>query len=632
MRLGGVTLRVFVLTVAMIPVASASARPAARTWSVTPRSNVQLGAPLTFTGTGCSKPGTPSSHLEIALGSNFGLVAHVPVADAAGNWRITTRVTPSPGHYEAIFDAGCIDNGGHFAAGGSKAVFVYSTKLTVTYVAGVELSAFPIRALDDHFVRDTLGFFTYPRRAGRSDPPSNFVATVAWGDGITSNAQVVIAPPALNGASPSSGAYELLGGHSYSKPQATTMTVKVTPAGGTTVSSRATVNVDPNHASPVFQANPPSLSQKEIGLMIPEEVRPDQPDVVARRWHFGDAASDVDVVDSAQTRPRYAATLNALVTQPDNAGARAQGVALGILPRDANDLIGGLTGGEVRQVAQVWQAYWPSHVVPHLYDYRGQFSVRQTVTDKKNTSTSFDRTMNISFGCPPWGGPLAGLFRGYTLCNTFDGIATQFGPHRHADYTIYDFSKGLGQLGSALKFGGGVSLIITPGVLKGFGDAAYLTIHLGAGVGVSLGHTVVGRGWVGPPDQEHHPSTFDIRRFVDGVKIDGGGDVRFVLAGQNLGLGFNAVYNVGTGQAGEETFTGGTAFAAHIGISCSWPLSHVGPGVLATLKSLYSDWANPDNNPALSTLAPLDDIPSKLTASGFDLGEAAISALKACAS
>ncbi|MDX6478347.1 MAG: hypothetical protein QOG29_934 [Gaiellaceae bacterium] len=642
MRPVGAGLGTFLLLLAILPVASPQARPmaaSARTWSVTPRSNLKPGTPLTFTGHGCSKPGTPSSHLEVALGSNFGLVAHVPVADAAGNWHITTRLTPSPGVYTATFDAGCIDNGGHFAAGGSKLVFTYATKLVVTYVAGVDLMAFPLRVREDLFVRDTLGFFTYPKRAGKAAPPSNFIATVAWGDGIRSNAEVVAAPAVLGKASSTSAAYELKGGHRYDKPGSATMTVRVTPDGGSAVSAEATVNVDANHASAFFVANPPSPGRKGIGLFIPEEARPGQPAIVSRRWQFGDG--EHDVVDTPTTQSQYNALLSSLVANPGNHGLRQLGIALGILPKDTNDLFGP-TSEHVRQVAQVWQAYFPSHVVPHLFDYFGKFTVRQTVIDssgKPKPPNTFDRLMVVPFGCPPWGGPLSGLFQGYSICDTFNGIATQFGPHRKADYVIFDLTGSLGKLPArfgdlarALNFGGGVALIRTAPLNGSSSQATYLTIHLGAGVGFTLQHQAVGSGWLGPPDPGDTPSSADVRRFVNGLKIDGGGEVRGRIAGQNLGLGFNAVYNQGTGQAGEEIFKGGTAVGAHSGVSCSWPLSDVGPGVRDTLNTLYATWSDPNGNPGAGTLAPLDGVPAALEATGIDLAEAAVNALKACAS
>ena len=117
------------------------------------------------------------------IDTNFGLLGYVPVA-ANGTWRLTSRISPSPGQFLMVLHASCFDDGGHVATAGAKLVFRYPQVLAVRYAGGLALRVFPLREVEDKPLDSKpVAFFTYPSASGAVTPPSQFVATVNWGDG-----------------------------------------------------------------------------------------------------------------------------------------------------------------------------------------------------------------------------------------------------------------------------------------------------------------------------------------------------------------------------------------------------------------------------------------------------------------
>ena len=148
----------------------ATATIAARTWSVAPVDDVQLGDPLTFAGSGCLKRGVPASHMEIVIDTNYGLLGYVPVA-ANGTWHLVSRVTPSPGSFLMVLHASCFDDGGHMASAGAKLFFKYPQVLAVHYAGGLSLTVYPLRALAETPFHAPVAFFTYPTASGVGAAP-----------------------------------------------------------------------------------------------------------------------------------------------------------------------------------------------------------------------------------------------------------------------------------------------------------------------------------------------------------------------------------------------------------------------------------------------------------------------------
>ena len=127
-----------VVLVLLLGAAAHSARPsrtAGPSWSVSPAKDVQRGQTVTISGTGCVKAGTPSTNLEVAVNTNFGLLGYVNVA-TDGSWQMTTTNSPPNGTDVMQLNAGCLDDGGSFASSSATTVFAYSPTLDVTFASG----------------------------------------------------------------------------------------------------------------------------------------------------------------------------------------------------------------------------------------------------------------------------------------------------------------------------------------------------------------------------------------------------------------------------------------------------------------------------------------------------------------
>lgn len=615
-------LAVLLLAALILAVATPSAQTASgRSWQVTPSRDLVPGTALRISGQGCLKPGTPTDELVVAVNSSRGLLGYVHVA-ADGSWSLQySSLSPPPGKYAVQLNSVCLVNRG------LSTVFNYSPVLTVTYQVPLNVTAFPVHTMSGRSFSSAVAFFAYPDGPSGPIPPSQFAASVSWGDGkVAGPAQVVSASKLVDKGLVDAEGYFVTASHTYLSAQVGgKLVVTVQPLGRKAARATATVDVWPSHPNAFFVANPAVAVQDAISLMMPAQTAPGQLPVVSRYWLFLDNGNPVQ--DDPTTRPLYNAAIANLLADPGSTPARLQAIALGILPRDANDLIGGLSDDNVRQVAQVWKAYWPYHIVPHLYDQYGVAGVGYETVDSSGRRDRFTRNVTIARDCLKWGGPLFGLFGGFTVCDTYNGIATQFGPHRKPDWVSIDVSKLFGNVGKA-GFGGGVSLTVTHGVFQDPGQSIFLTVHLNAGLGISLGGTFA-QGWVGPPDPGHATTDDVINSFTSGLTVNGGFSLGASLDGISIGQGFDAIYSPSTGTAGEQNVLNNTGFSATAGISCSWPLQTVPPNLASLLQGFMRKFSSsPPNAPTVDSAEA--SIAAALASSGFDLINSLPDALAQC--
>ncbi len=431
--------------------------------------------------------------------------------------------------------------------------------------------------------------------------PSDLSATIDWGDGVISAGTVVAAPPAIQSAVGAGAfAFVVQGTNTYYSDLNSTFSVNIQGPGTDSGSGSAPVIIDPLKPTAFFTANPTNPVQDGIGLFVPEAAQPGQLPIVSYKWQILDGNP---VIDSPSTDPIYESVLSQLQQDPGNGILRTQAIALGILPTDANGGpfgIGGLSADQVRQVVGVWQAYFPYHIVPHLFDFYGAVGVGLTVVDKAgHQSSQYTQNYSVSRDCLPWGGPLSKWFGGYTVCDTYNGIAAQFGPKRGPDYLSVSLSGIPGLSGDTLGIGFGLSLTVIPRLL--FTDpanAAFVSIQAQVGVGTPGNSLNISQGWLGPPDPNNYPNNAeDIASFVDGTDLFGG----FAAGLFGLGLGFTALENPSTGQAGEEdsynlTSNPGVSASAGAGATCAFSLGTISSQVAQNLQTFYNGWyQNPGN-------------------------------------
>ena len=419
--------------------------------------------------------------------------------------------------------------------------------------------------------------------------------------------------------------YEVIGSHTYSAPRSGRFFVGVRlrtskkPSLGT-----APLVVDPVHPRAAFDVNPSNPQKYGIALLMPHEAEHWQYPIDQWSWKFTNEDYN-QVFDNHHNHQLIADAVEKLIASPGDSQVRNRGITLGILPRCVDDLIGCLDNNDIRRLALVWREYWPRDVVPHLFMKTGHPSITLTVSDNPppgrppQTSTT-THVVDVTPDCRPWGGPLTKYFGGYTTCDTFNGIKTQFSDHRVADYVSIGASKDAVSL-NKLAGGGGVAIVITRGVVDNAAGSVFLAVHLEAGVGAPVGLPYGGgvtEGWLGPPDLAHHPSGDEINSFAGGSTIS---------AGFNLGLiGWHAIESPTSGQVGEELFHGLTGVSADASISCAWPLPQLGSLLQGRcrdiLKLTDKDPSTDDVNHAKSLLA------GALT--GINLAVPGVNAILAC--
>jgi hypothetical protein len=506
--------------------------------------------------------------------------------------------------------------------------------------ATLHVAAFPIDAILGRNVSGNVALITFLSSRYPSPPASSFTATIKWGDGSTSRGTIVAAASAVQSAVGASGvAYAVQGSHTWSKLEPTSYQVTVTGPGGSSTTATAPLEISPLRPTAFFTANPTNPVQDGIGLFVPADPQPGQLKISQYKWQILDGDT---VVDNASTRPTYNAVLAQLAQEPGNGALRQIGINLGILPSDANGGIagiGGLTDDQVRQVVAVWQAYFPYHIVPHLFDFFGAVGVGLTVTDTAgHTSTQYTQNYAVSRDCLPWGGPLSSWFGGFTVCDTYNGIAAQFGSHRAPDYISFNITNLLlANGGGLLGLNGGIGLVIIPRLISSDPQHAVL-ISGQAGAGVSTPGAAAGVtfGWLGPPGPDNRPNEpEEIFEFVNGADLFGGFSASVQLWHLSLGLGFTALINGTSGAAGEELgFNVSHAIASvslGAGETCGFSLGTLSHTALTDMGHLYSAWSqNPPSGSPGALTQQLTTALSVVQAGGVNPLAALVSGLQNC--
>jgi hypothetical protein len=523
--------------------------------------------------------------------------------------RVATRGTAGAPNYACCSHGAQIGtnfgNAPHFLTGTVDNVAIYGYALTAKQIAahytaagpaarGMQLTPLFLHERVGKSFSETVGILSYPKTA-RFAKAGDFHARVSWGDGSSSNGLVVPAPALTKVLGDRLGFY-VRAAHRYRREQDREIRITVFKS-RQSASAKGKIVVQALNPTAFFVLNPPTPHQAEnnfgvldvasIASVIPAAPGPSQRPVTEYRWDFGDGNA---VIDSAKTRPLYTRLLNDLANDPGNGQLKEIAQSLGILPPTGGIFgNGGLSEDEVRKTVALWQAQLPDHIVPHIFPSFGHVGVRLTVTDSAGAKSVYVRNATVSRECLQWGG--GGIFgwnpfEGYTTCDTYNGFAAQFGPHRlPPDYVFFSIGSGAKlptklPLLRALTVGGGLQLVVTRGA------KVFLQLSLSGGLGGAGKQEVVGGGWVGPPAPENRPadnSTID--EFVNGWTTSAGGSLGF----KGWGGGWNAVLNTSpTLTGGEELYFGhGASAGASIGGSCAAPLP-VPAAVLGPLTALYS--------------------------------------------
>ena len=377
--------------------------------------------------------------------------------------------------------------------------------------------------------------------------------------------------------------------------------------------------------------------QDGISLLIPQVPGPYQRQIKQYQWDFGDNGG-FSLYDNSSNDKMIKAVLAALAANPNDSGLRTRAIELAILPNDAAGNVfglGGWTSSEVRQLVGVWQAYFfKYHIVPHAFDYYGTVGVRLTITDRGGQTSQYVQNYAVSRDCLPWGGPLSSWFHGYTTCDTYNGIAVQFGPHREPDYLTANISPELASIG---QFGAGVSLTIVRGVRPTDRPVILVGSQLTAGLGVSFWASL-NHGWLGPPDPADQPTQADVVSFVSQADILGGGAAQYLGTGLGFygALSLTSTYPPGERLAGQpmagEELPFATALQAGTVLTCSAPLQNVGSGAERLAQSIFNTWGQPAPKPSPTRLgADLQQLLTAIVGTGADVTRTIVRAIRYCA-
>ncbi len=410
-----------------------------------------------------------------------------------------------------------------------------------------------------------------------------FVASVDWGDGTSSSAAVSAEAkldPLDSALFAASGrtAFAITASHTYHVLTASQFTVTVRRPGQTDVVGNGRVSVIPVNPTALFLFDPGTPTKNDLTLLVPAQPTGVQRPVAAYRWTFGDGTPTV--VDSAQTQPLYQHVISELLAHPDDPFLRAQAEAMNILPPGQGGLpagVLGLSSDQVKQIAGVWQSFYPAHVIPHIYPRTGPVSVTLTVFDTAGASNTLTRLVTVSDQCKTWVLPFNLNSAGYTTCDTARGFSTFVdGPKRAPDYWSIDLSSSFGSL-AALKLAriglsGGIGLVLARD------GTVYVTVHaeggLSAGAGGGVGYALT-KGWEGPWDTTQQPANSEIDGFINGLTypVSASAQLYVYKAAVTLILSPGPPARAGEELLSGKQFSAGASVGITAGVSCSIPIA-----------------------------------------------------------
>ncbi|MHB1770660.1 MAG: Ig domain-containing protein, partial [Acidimicrobiales bacterium] len=603
-----------------------------------------VGNALSFTG---AAPGllsiVPEALPEASLETPYRTLLKATGGRAPYRWAITAGSLPKGLHIDSatgsVAGVPSSDGTSVFSLTATDSTSPVAERAARTFEIAVtrvlDVVAYPLSVLRATPVKPDVALVSYPlARGGIAPPASSFRATVRWGDGARTTASISRSGPVAAGYA--GYLVKPITAHSYGHLTVSpdVLTVVVHGPSGMGASAEAPVRVLPTDPTASFVINPVDPQNGGISLFMPQAAIAGQVRITKYVWRFLDNYNPV--VDDSHTDGRYKRVISGLIAHPGSSSWRHLGIGLGILPKGALGGIagiGGMKSVDVRHVAKVWEAYFPAHIVPHYFDSgSGKIGIQLRITDASGATSTFRENATVTRQCFAWGGVLSRWFGGFTTCDTYNGIASQFEPKRlPPDYVFLGASKGFAK--GAFGLSVGAALVITKGILADPVDprSVYLELFLDGSIGAPSSpggppvDPLVGMGWVGPPDkyQALVPSPANVDHYVVGLTVN---------AGFSLGVGFNAVYSPGgdTGfRAGEEIMLGaGSALGASYGEACSAPLAFAADQV-ATLQNLYQKFAR-GVIPSLAT-AVVDSVLHAAAGPGEIVG-AAVQDLRTCLS
>ncbi len=414
-----------------------------------------------------------------------------------------------------------------------------------------------------------VSWFTYP--ASAHAPAADFTATVAWGD-RTSSAGTITADAKLDPvdaaifAAEGRTAFAITATHAYGSLDSTRFTVTVDRHGETSSTATGAVTIVAVNPVALFFFDPGNPTENDLTLLLPTVPSPLQRPIAAYDWSFDDGTPQVK--DDPAMRPLYSSVIAKLLADPGDGDARAKAEKLGILPPgQGGGPLGvlGLSSDQVKQIAGVWNTYFPEHVTPHIYAKAGPVHVTLTVTDSAGATSTVTRSVTVGSQCKTWVVPFN---PGYTTCDTVAGFkAFADGPKRGPDYWTIDLSDSFGSL-AALKLpriglSGGVSLSLA------HDRTVYLTVHAEVGASASAGlggpTFTVTKGWEGPWDATQTPPNSEIDGFIKGVTYP---ITAFLQLTPDWRFGVALVLSPGPpARGGEEEPAFGAEFRVSVGLS-----------------------------------------------------------------
>jgi len=451
--------------------------------------------------------------------------------------------------------------------------------------SSIALTPVPVTAITQTAHHQTVAYFITALPVHGSLTAADFGASVAWGDGQSSGAEVELSarPPAGFRGPQRVLEFEVDATHTYTTTRVSNATVTVTNRSGVTLGSTpVSASVLPLDPAAAFYTNPGAPAEGALALLVPVHPSPGQRQVTSWSWRFGDGSGGV--LDTPASQKRYLELLRQLKRHPGDQPLRKQAAQLGIIPPIQSPYSSGLSSAKMAQIATAWLYFFPRHVVPHVFTSAGSVPVSLQTADTAGASSTATNDVNVTLDCSQWDGGFLSTAGHVTTCQTLRAIAASVGafqafangakaflggPRRQPDYMSYAVS------GSEGIAGGTVGVVVTR-------DHSVF-ISVGGGVGLSAKVPVdvsVAQGFVGLPylpRGRRPPSDSAIDSFVDGWTIP-----VEVYATRGFGEGAALIYSPSVREAGEE-YQLVFGLGAGIGIQESCAVDLGRPGALAAL-------------------------------------------------